>query len=140
MCKFNQNLVSFLLQNWSKFDQKSIKKCYPIQSWFCNRYFFGFCLIFNKFWIKFGSKIVSKTTKMRRRVWVTHSKNACGGLEASKINFWSIFEPQTTKNAIWPQQNALRCSFWMWKPKVFATRFLTSLPFFNQKVFLGVEN
>ena len=55
--KFNQNLISFLLQNWSKFDQKSIKKLHRIQSWFWNRYFFDFWSIFNKFWTNFGSKM-----------------------------------------------------------------------------------
>ena len=138
--KLDQNLLSFLLQNWSKFNQKSIKKCYPIQSWFCNGYFSGFCLIFAKFWTNFGCKIVSKTAKISRCDRGTHSKNVFGCLEASKIDFRLIFQPPTTKNSIWPQQNALRCSFWMWKPKVFATRFLTSLPFFNQKGPLGVEN
>ena len=54
--------------------------------------------------------------------------------------FSSILDPETTKNVIWPQQNALWCPFWMWKTKIFATRFLTSLPFFNQKGPLGVQN
>ena len=58
----------------------------------------------------------------------------------SKGCLWSILDPQTSKNVIWPQQNALWCPFWMWKPNVFATRFLTSLPFFNQKGPLGVQN
>ena len=56
--KFAQNLVSFSLQNWSKFDQKSIKKLYRIQSWFRNRYFYDFWLILNQFWTNFGSKMV----------------------------------------------------------------------------------
>ena len=58
----------------------------------------------------------------------------------SKGYFWSILDPQTTKNVIWSQQNALWCPFWMWKTKIFATRFVTSLPFFNQKGPLGVQN
>ena len=55
--KFDQNLSSFLLQNWSRFDQKSIKKLYRIQSWFRNRYFFDFWSIFDQFWTNFGSKL-----------------------------------------------------------------------------------
>ena len=55
--KFDQNLISFLLQNWSKFDEKSIKKWYRIQGWFWNRYFFNFWSFLDKFWTNFGSKM-----------------------------------------------------------------------------------
>ena len=49
--KVDQNSISFLLQNWSKFDQKSIKKLYWIQSWFWKRFFFS---IFGRILTNFG--------------------------------------------------------------------------------------
>ena len=52
--KFDQNLIRFLLQNWSKFDQKSIKKLYRILPRCRSGYFLVFFCDFCQIWFQNG--------------------------------------------------------------------------------------
>ena len=120
--KIDQNLI----KNQSKNDVEfKVGFGSGIFSIFCD-----FWSILDQFWVDFGQRF-----RRKFEVFCISDPQV-----DSKDCLWSILDPQTTKNVIWPQQNALWCPFWMWKTKIFATRFVTSLPFFNQKGPLGVQN
>ena len=98
--KFDQNLIRFLLQNWSKFNQKLIKNRYRIEGWFRNRYFFDFWSNFDQFWTNFGSKtgpifgpkLVPDASQIPKwtpkRVWASPGTV----LEGFCKHFWKIFD------------------------------------------------
>ena len=89
---FDQNLISFLLQNWSKFDQKSIKKWHRIQSWFWNRYFFNFWTIFEKLWNQNG--------------WHIREESGFGSVPDSQV------DPKGRLDPTWGRSGTILVAFW----------------------------
>ena len=131
--KFDQNLVSFLLQNWSKFNQKSIKKCYPIQSWFCNRYFFGFCSIFDKFLDQFWVQNCFKNGKnaspgsayaLQKRIWV---------LRSLQDRFWIDFSASNDQKCDLASTKCTSMFVLNVKTQSFCNAFSNFLTFFQSK-------
>ena len=122
----------FCFKSDQNFIKNVSKNCIEFKVRFGSRIFSIFC----DFFTNFGPNLVPKWSVQMswNQLW-----NVSEPQVDSKGCLWLILDPQTSKNVIWPQQNALWCPFWMWKPKIFATRFLTSLPFFNQKGPLGVQ-
>ena len=131
--KFDQNLMSFWLQNWSKIDQKSIKKWYRIQSRFRKRYFFDFLWFFTNF----GPNLVPKWSV--QMIWNRFWKRFRTPSGFQRL-FVIDFGPSNDQNCDLASTKCTLVSVLNVENQGFCNAFSNFLTFFNQKGPLGVQN